>query len=65
MGNRQSLHLAYPFLLKKQFFVSNIYDTSPFTETNLHYPLQFGVQHSNAVYCTPNKSPINYELPSG
>ena len=37
MGNRQSLHLADPSLLKKQFFVSNVYDTSLFTETNLHY----------------------------
>lgn len=37
MGNRQSLHLADPSLLKKQFFIGNIYDTSLFTETNLLY----------------------------
>ena len=38
MGNRQSLYCPTPFPLKKQFFLDNVYDTSLFTETNLHYP---------------------------
>jgi hypothetical protein len=37
MGNGQSLYLPNPFLLKKQFCIANVYDTSLFTETNLHY----------------------------
>jgi hypothetical protein len=60
MGNGQSLHLADPSLLKKQFFSGNAYDTSLFTEINLLYPEEIFMTQTFGDFVAPSRERQEY-----